>query len=125
MIGDRPPLEQIEAHMADLWYYTSEGQAREPVTGSELKQLAAAGQLKPTDLVWKEGMSQWVRASLAPGPFEEQDLRANRAPEAASAAPAYDEQALLAEEPRRRRREEYEYDDEEEEFDRPRRRSGG
>jgi len=51
--------------MADLWYYTRDGKAMDPVSEAELKKLAASGDLKPTDLVWKEGMAQWVRAGSA------------------------------------------------------------
>src|SRR6516165_11460115 len=51
--------------MADLWYYTRDGKAMDPVSEAELKKLAASGDLKPTDLVWKEGMAQWVQAGSA------------------------------------------------------------
>lgn len=53
--------------MSELWYFTSEGKKMEPVTAAELKQLAASGYLKPTDLVWKEGMAAWTKASAVPG----------------------------------------------------------
>ena len=49
--------------MAEMWYYTSEGKQMEPVTTAELKQLAASGMLKPTDMVWKEGMPKWRPAA--------------------------------------------------------------
>lgn len=55
--------------MADLWYYTSEGKQMEPVTAGELKQLAGSGFLKPADMVWKEGMANWVPASSLKGLF--------------------------------------------------------
>src|SRR4051794_19263141 len=48
-----------------MWYYTSEGRQMEPVPLDELRQLVRAGGLKPTDMVWKEGMPRWVRASSA------------------------------------------------------------
>ncbi|HMF19936.1 MAG TPA: GYF domain-containing protein [Gemmataceae bacterium] len=51
--------------MADLWYYTRDGKAMDPVSEAELKKLAASGDLQPTDLVWKEGMAKWVRAGSA------------------------------------------------------------
>src|SRR6516165_8615215 len=60
--------------MADLWYYTQEGRAQDPVTKRELQQLAGAGLLKPNDLVWTEGMPQWIRASVAGGLFAEDTL---------------------------------------------------
>src|SRR5262249_16207435 len=38
----------------------------------ELKRLAASGILKPTDLVWKDGMSNWARANSAHDLFSEE-----------------------------------------------------
>ena len=40
-----------------------------PVSEEQLKQLAASGQLQPSDLVWKEGMSHWMAASSITGLF--------------------------------------------------------
>ncbi|MCH8046425.1 MAG: DUF4339 domain-containing protein [Planctomycetes bacterium] len=52
-----------EAH----WYYSHGDEQLGPVTGSQLKKLAAEGKLAPTDLVWKEGMDDWVAASTIDG----------------------------------------------------------
>src|SRR6516165_9934566 len=49
--------------MAEMWFYTCEGKQMDPVTIRELKRLAGDGTLKPTDMVWKEGMPRWIRAS--------------------------------------------------------------
>ena len=49
--------------MAELWYYTNEGKQMDPVTMRELKRLVGEGVLKPTDMVWKDGMPRWIRAS--------------------------------------------------------------
>src|ERR671924_206222 len=49
--------------MAEMWYYTSEGKQMDPVSIKELKRLVGDGVLKPTDMVWKEGMPRWIRAS--------------------------------------------------------------
>jgi len=49
--------------MAELWYYTNEGKQMDAVTMKELKRLVGDGTLKPTDMVWKEGMPRWIRAS--------------------------------------------------------------
>jgi len=49
--------------MAEMWYYTCEGKQMDPVTMKELKRLVGDGTLKPTDMVWKEGMPRWIRAS--------------------------------------------------------------
>jgi hypothetical protein len=44
------------------WFYSA-GDARQgPVTEDALRQLATSGQLRPTDLVWKDGMADWVEA---------------------------------------------------------------
>lgn len=48
--------------MAD-WYYTTNKQQMGPVSLEELQQLASTGILKPTDLVWRDGMRDWARAS--------------------------------------------------------------
>jgi GYF domain 2 len=59
--------------MADLWHYTSEGKRMEPVTAGELQQLAGAGFLRPEDLVWTQGMSDWAAASSISGLFPQND----------------------------------------------------
>ncbi len=55
--------------MADQWHYTERGQRQGPVSAKQLTQLAAAGQLNSTDLVWKEGMAAWLPASRIKGLF--------------------------------------------------------
>lgn len=55
--------------MADEWYYAVDGQQRGPVSGGRLKQLAAAGEIAKSDLVWKEGMADWVKAEKVKGLF--------------------------------------------------------
>lgn len=52
------------------WYYAKGDQQQGPVSSGELKQLAVSGQLVPDDLVWREGMSEWVAASNVRGLFE-------------------------------------------------------
>src|SRR4051812_15217347 len=52
------------------WYYTSAGQQNGPVTAAQLKQAAQSGQLTPTDLVWKDGMPDWVPATKLKGIFD-------------------------------------------------------
>jgi protein phosphatase len=53
--------------MSDLWYYTHADQILGPVSAAQLRQLAAAGQLDATDLIWPEGKdrSQAVPAQAA------------------------------------------------------------
>jgi hypothetical protein len=58
------------ADMGNEWFYTQNGQAAPaPVSADQLKQLAGSGQLRPDDLVWKEGMPQWMPASSIKGLF--------------------------------------------------------
>jgi hypothetical protein len=63
--------------MAEMWYYTTEGKQMDPVSMKELKRLVGDGTLKPTDMVWKEGMARWIRASsvkeLFPDPISALD----------------------------------------------------
>ena len=56
--------------MASEWFYTVNGQqAATPISDAELKRLATTGQLKPEDLIWKEGMPNWSPASSIKGLF--------------------------------------------------------
>jgi uncharacterized protein (TIGR03067 family) len=57
------------AIMANQWYYSKNGDKCGPVSSSELKALARAGKLLPTDLVWKEGISSWKPAGKVKGLF--------------------------------------------------------
>ncbi|MFO0804357.1 MAG: DUF4339 domain-containing protein [Gemmataceae bacterium] len=48
--------------MASQWYYSVGGAVRGPISSQALVSLANGGQLLPTDLVWKDGMAEWVQA---------------------------------------------------------------
>lgn len=45
------------------WYYAHGGSQKGPVDGDELRTKLAAGEVAKTDLVWREGMKDWVPAS--------------------------------------------------------------
>jgi hypothetical protein len=47
------------------WIYARDGVQRGPVTSKDLQALATRGELLPTDVIWKEGMKDWVRADLS------------------------------------------------------------
>jgi hypothetical protein len=49
--------------MATEWYYSRGSEKLGPISSPELRELAALGQLQPTDLVWKEGFADWIAAS--------------------------------------------------------------
>jgi hypothetical protein len=54
--------------MAADWYLARGGQERVgPLTSQQLRQMAANGQVSGNDLVWKEGMPNWVPASQVKG----------------------------------------------------------
>ena len=55
--------------MSEQWYYARAGKQAGPVSAAELKQLASAGQLSPTDHVWKNGMAKWEPATKVKGLF--------------------------------------------------------
>lgn len=51
------------------WYYAQAGMQFGPVTEEALQQLAVAGRLRPTDLVWRSGMADWQPAGQVRGLF--------------------------------------------------------
>ena len=68
----------------DQWFYSKGGQKNGPVAGSVLKQLARSGELVVSDLVWREGMSEWAPASKLKGLFPESVVAAAPPPSPAS-----------------------------------------
>ncbi len=53
--------------MGREWYYAKGGEKYGPVSAAEIRELAATGRLLPDDLIWTEGMEDWVDARRAPG----------------------------------------------------------
>jgi hypothetical protein len=53
------------------WYYARDNRQMGPVSSVELKRLATFDELRPDDLVWKEGMTEWAAARNVRGLFEE------------------------------------------------------
>jgi hypothetical protein len=56
--------------MASEWFYTLNRQKHGPVSSQELRRLAQAGTLSPSDLIWKTGMNDWRPAKHAKELFE-------------------------------------------------------
>lgn len=54
-----PPVQEKE------WYYAKDRQKIGPVTEAEIRSLLQKGQLMPTDLIWKKGLTAWTAASAA------------------------------------------------------------
>ncbi len=96
--------------MAAEWFYTTNKQQMGPVNWSELRELAEVGILKAHDLVWTEGMAEWVKAINQQGLFADEEARA---------VPAKKASYTDAKPPpgRRTRRQESEVEDDDEEVD--------
>src|SRR5215510_7420255 len=73
--------------MADQWYYSLNQQQHGPVTWAELQHMAVAGTLPPTELVWTQGMHQWLPAADQRGLFPDAPEPAAAAPESAAPVP--------------------------------------
>lgn len=77
--------------MTELWYYWHESKIQGPFSGKQLVALAAAGDIVPDDIVWKEGIEEGVPAHkvqhlFAAPPVPAAAEIANEATPAASAA---------------------------------------
>jgi TM2 domain-containing membrane protein YozV len=70
--------------MASEWYYSHGGQRHGPVSSDQLKELVASGKLRADDLIWKEGMDNWMPAGKSKKLFPGTPAAAGPA----SAAPA-------------------------------------
>jgi hypothetical protein len=55
--------------MSTEWYYVKAGQRYGPISREQLDELAGGGQIGPQDMVWKEGMSEWIGAGKVEGLF--------------------------------------------------------
>ena len=78
--------------MATQWYYSGSNGQQGPVSASELKALAENGSLAPTDLVWKEGLEDWIEATkvrglISPEALKKASERARSQPRGGAAAP--------------------------------------
>ena len=51
------------------WYYAHGDNKLGPFSGDRLKELAAAGEILPTDIIWREGTAMGVAANLVKNLF--------------------------------------------------------
>jgi hypothetical protein len=61
------------------WYYAQGDKQQGPVSPAEVKSLADAGKLLPDDLVWREGMEEWIPARKVKGLFDADEAAAAKA----------------------------------------------
>ena len=101
--------------MSAEWYYTTNKQQMAPGPWKELRELAEVGILKPHDMVWSEGMDEWIKAINQSGLFADGE-------EAVSTSPAGKKKSSYSEPKpppgRRTRRRDDEAEEEEEEDER-------
>jgi len=81
-----------------VWYYCRAGNRHGPVSAGELKQLASSDQLSPDDLVWKEGIADWVPAKTVKGLFPA--IPATSGPPPVSPAPLPTDPPAAAQQPK-------------------------
>ena len=86
------------------WFYAEQGQQKGPVTFEQLQALAGSGELKPTDLVWTNGMPQWAPAGAQAGLFPAGAHQPPPPDDGPPAPPPYDEMAAYAADPYAERR---------------------
>jgi hypothetical protein len=52
-----------------IWYFADGDEERGPITEAQIRTLIGTGNLKPDDLVWREGLEDWMPAGDVPGLF--------------------------------------------------------
>jgi len=55
--------------MPSKWYYEKGGVRKGPVSSDAIRKMVADGTLLPTDLLWKEGMKDWMPAGKSSNLF--------------------------------------------------------
>ena len=60
------------------WYLFKDGERQGPVSPQLLRQLAAGGDVRPADLLWREGLADWVPASRVAGLFPSRPRKSGR-----------------------------------------------
>lgn len=56
----------VRKTIVSSWYYAKGGQQNGPVPLDDLVRLVGTGTVAPTDLVWREGMKDWLPAAQVP-----------------------------------------------------------
>ena len=77
--------------MPSQWYVSIKGESQGPYADAQLRELVSTGRLGPSDLVWRDGMTEWVGAGkikgLFPGGATPPPPPMTRSPAAPPAAP--------------------------------------
>jgi hypothetical protein len=60
-IFDKPAETVVKTAEALIeWYYAEAGERKGPVSEDQLRQMVAEGRLKATDMIWKNGIPNWI-----------------------------------------------------------------
>jgi uncharacterized RDD family membrane protein YckC len=62
-------MEPTGADISGGWYYAEAGEQRGPTSLVELQEMARAGSLTRSQVVWREGLLEWVAAEKVPAIF--------------------------------------------------------
>src|SRR5688500_8475433 len=76
--------------MAVEYYYKQNDKRHGPFAMAKLQELAAAGTVQPTDLVWRQGLPDWIPAGQVKELFPETPSRLAPRPEEPHPAAAVD-----------------------------------
>jgi uncharacterized membrane protein YdbT with pleckstrin-like domain len=85
--------------MADEWYVSRGGKRFGPVPAAQLRKLAAAGKIKSSDLLWKDGLNDWVAAESIKGLFPSSAPAGQAIGLAATPEPPAEEETLWSAQP--------------------------
>src|SRR5450432_2531769 len=64
----------------DAWFYAKGDQQSGPIPFEQLRSLARAGQLRPEDPIWTEGMTDWSAAATIPSLFDTPPINVSSPP---------------------------------------------
>ena len=65
------PMQKHSVQKENIWWYAKGSQKIGPHTVTELKGLVETGIIRPDDLVWKEGLDNWMPSSSFESLFPE------------------------------------------------------
>src|SRR5437870_12214592 len=68
--------------MATRWYYARDNKKKGPFSPAQLKELGARGEVRPGDMVLREGDKKWLLAASIKGLFADQRKTAKEPPPA-------------------------------------------
>lgn len=117
LLGLLVPFQLPGVLVSEEWFYSAGETRHGPIPEERLKAMAAEGELKPSDLVWKDGTPDWVEARTIPGLFSKPTESTQRRPRS-----PLDESDPDDRRPRRRQRRQDDDDDDDDRLRSSRRR---